>query len=348
MHGIGRRNTETARGLVTACLTLALGFTACAAPVGESGEAAPIASTTTQTTPVTTITESPVTQPATDETTPPVATTAQPEPATTVPETNPPAEEEASPASSEQPRTRDTPSSTIPPPIDPGIDFEPPPPIEPVPPAEPARPRPETIKIRVAPLPGTLALTFDDGPEPVWTPVILDILAERGIKATFFVIGRKVDLYPEIAQRIVDEGHSLQSHAYYHHNLTNRSEAAVAKLIDDGAEAIFNATGTTPVCLRPPAGITNSRLSRIAAEHGHQVVLWTPNGSSLDYSNQSTSGVIRRASHWDVGEVALMHDTWGWLHRDALPVILNDLDSRGIDYSTICVPIDVGPGSWTL
>lgn len=196
----------------------------------------------------------------------------------------------------------------------------------------------EPVVIRVGPLPGTLALTFDDGPDPKWTPIILDILKERGVKATFFALGWKVDAYPELARRIVDEGHSLQSHAYRHHNLTNRSDAAVGVLLDDAAEAIFNATGTTPVCLRPPGGITSKRLYRVADEHGHLVVLWSPNGSSLDYAHQSSSGVIRRAKEWEAGDVTLMHDTWGFLYQRSLNAMLDDLDSRGIGYSTICVP----------
>lgn len=232
-------------------------------------------------------------------------------------------------------------------------------PVTPIPEPEPDIPSPETpadpppgdippdepeeVEIRLEPLPGTVALTFDDGPDPEWTPVILDILLERGIKATFFVIGRKVDLHPEVAKRIVDEGHSLQSHAYYHHDLTTRSDASIGKLLDDGAAAIFNATGQVPVCVRPPAGATNSRVSRVAAEHGHIVVLWSPRGNSLDYSHGSTSGVIRRAAEWQAGDVTLMHDIWGWLYRDALDVMLDDLDSRGIGYSTICVPVEIIP-----
>jgi len=196
----------------------------------------------------------------------------------------------------------------------------------------------DPIVIRVEPLPGTLALAFDDGPDPEWTPIILDILKERGATATFFVLGWKVDAYPELARRIVDEGHSLQSHAYRHHNLTNRSDASVGKLIDDAAEAIFNATGTTPVCLRPPRGITSRRLEANAAEHGHLIVLWTSGGSSLDYSLQTSSGVLSRARKWEAGYVTLMHETWGFLYKRSLDAMLDDLDSRGIGYSTICVP----------
>jgi peptidoglycan/xylan/chitin deacetylase (PgdA/CDA1 family) len=163
------------------------------------------------------------------------------------------------------------------------------------------------------------------------------------VKATFFVIGWKVDAHPEIAQRIVDEGHSLQSHAYHHHRLTIKSSAYVGSLIDDTAAAIFDATGTTPVCLRPPGGFTNSRVAGVAAEHGHTIVLWTPNGNSLDYSHHSVSGVLRRAAGWEAGEVALLHDVWGWLHDDALPVLIDEIESRGIGFSTICVPTDVDP-----
>jgi peptidoglycan/xylan/chitin deacetylase (PgdA/CDA1 family) len=192
--------------------------------------------------------------------------------------------------------------------------------------------------IRLEPLPGTLALTFDDGPDPEWTPIILDILKGRGVTATFFVLGWKMDAYPDIAKRIVHEGHSLQSHAYRHHNLTNRSDTAVTALIDDAAAAIVNATGTTPVCLRPPAGTTNRRLVANAATCGHQVILWTPDGNSLDFALQSSGRVLERTRHWQAGYVTLMHDTWGAIYAKVLDEMLDDIESRGIGYSTICVP----------
>jgi len=201
--------------------------------------------------------------------------------------------------------------------------------------------QPGPVEIRVDPTPGTLALTFDDGPDPTWTPIILDILEEHGATATFFVLGWKVDAYPDLARRIVDEGHSLQSHAYRHHNLTNRSDAAVGRLIDDTAAAIFNATGTTPLCLRPPGGATSSRLRANAAGHGHRVVLWTPEGNSLDHSHGSTARVLRRARTWQAGYVTLMHDVWGFLYERSLSSMLDELAGRGIGFSTICVPTNV-------
>ena len=214
--------------------------------------------------------------------------------------------------------------------------IEPEVPFEPFTPASPAG-------LRIEPAPGTVALTFDDGPDPKYTPVILDILRDHGAVATFFVLGWKVDAYPDIARRIVEDGHSLQNHAYRHHNLTNRSDAAVAGLISDTARAIHEATGVTPTCLRPPQGITNSRLAQTAAANGHVILLWDSRGNSLDYSLGTASGVLGRARNWQAGDITLMHDTWGFLYRAALPQILEDLEERGIGTSTLCVRTEPMP-----
>ncbi|MCJ7725615.1 MAG: polysaccharide deacetylase family protein [Acidimicrobiia bacterium] len=221
--------------------------------------------------------------------------------------------------------------------IDPDLAY---PTIEPAIGIVPVDLQPVDPHVRVTPLPGTLALTFDDGPDPKWTPMILDILKEHGATATFFVLGWKIDAYPDLARRIVDEGHSLQSHAYRHHNLTNRSDGEVLRLIDDTARAIFDATGTTPVCLRPPGGITNRRLVANAASRDHVVILWTGEGNSGDYVHGSSSQVLSRARHWRAGYITLMHDTWGALYRVSLDAMLDDIESRGIGFSTVCVVTD--------
>jgi len=218
--------------------------------------------------------------------------------------------------------------------IDPDLAY---PTIEPSIGIEPVSLESADAGIRLAPLPGTLALTFDDGPDPKWTPIILDILKEHGATATFFVLGWKVDAYPDLARRIVAEGHSLQSHAYRHHNLTNRSDGAVLALIDDTTRAIFDATGTTPVCLRPPGGITSSRLVANAASRDHVVILWTAEGNSGDYAHGSASQVLSRARRWQAGYVTLMHDLWGGIYQRVLGAMLDDIESRGIGFSTICV-----------
>jgi peptidoglycan/xylan/chitin deacetylase (PgdA/CDA1 family) len=197
--------------------------------------------------------------------------------------------------------------------------------------------------IRTVPLPGTVALTFDDGPDPTWTPVILDILKEHGAVATFFVIGRKVDADPDLARRIVAEGHSLQSHAYYHNALNRLSAASLAFHIDAASDAIYNATGTRPACLRPPAGKTSGLVAAVAAEHGHQIVLWTPAGNTGDYAHHSRSVILSRAAAWEPGEITLMHSNWGWLYRDVLGTMLDELTDRGIGFSTICVPEPIDP-----
>src|SRR3712207_2867320 len=100
----------------------------------------------------------------------------------------------------------------------------------------------------------TVALTFDDGPSPRWTPQVLDILRARGVKATFFVIGANVAAHPQIARRIVAEGHLIANHSYSHPNFDTLSSAAQASEIDRTTQAIRNATGVRPCFFRGPGG----------------------------------------------------------------------------------------------
>jgi uncharacterized protein with LGFP repeats/peptidoglycan/xylan/chitin deacetylase (PgdA/CDA1 family) len=100
----------------------------------------------------------------------------------------------------------------------------------------------------------TVALTFDDGPSPQWTPQLLDILRARGVKATFFVLGSNVAAHPDIARRIVAEGHVIANHSYSHPNFDLLSPAAQAAEIDRTNQAILNATGAQPCFFRGPGG----------------------------------------------------------------------------------------------
>ena len=116
------------------------------------------------------------------------------------------------------------------------------------PPGDSETPRPT----RIVPRSGRVALTFDDGPDPEWTPVILDVLDEYDVKATFFVNGIRVAEYPEIASEVVRRGHSLQNHGYRHQLVTALSDAEVRREIVRSAETITRQTGVTPTCFRPP------------------------------------------------------------------------------------------------
>lgn len=108
--------------------------------------------------------------------------------------------------------------------------------------------------VRSQPDPKAVALTFDDGPHPYYTPAVLDVLARYGVKATFFVVGAKAASYPGLIQRMISEGHSVQSHSYTHAWLTRYSDSVVSLEIARGREAIESACGIESRCLRPPFG----------------------------------------------------------------------------------------------
>ena len=123
-----------------------------------------------------------------------------------------------------------------------------------------------------------VALTFDDGPRPPFTDAILDVLRDQGIVATFFVVGQNVERHPELARRIVREGHALGNHGWRHRALDSLSTQAAHDEIGRGTSAIRRATGVHPRILRPPFGALDQRIrgrDGIAADHGQTLVMWS-------------------------------------------------------------------------
>src|SRR5271154_3287780 len=110
-----------------------------------------------------------------------------------------------------------------------------------------------------------VALTFDDGPHPRGTPRILEILARRGVRATFFVVGRKVEDHPEVLRAIVDAGHGVGLHSYAHDRLFSlRGERRVRDDLERGLAALERVLGHRPMLFRPPIGHTNPTIARVA------------------------------------------------------------------------------------
>ncbi|MEM9079964.1 MAG: polysaccharide deacetylase family protein [Verrucomicrobiota bacterium] len=179
-----------------------------------------------------------------------------------------------------------------------------------------------------------IALTFDDGPHPKNTPRLLDILRQRNIKATFYVIGNSVDSYPEITRRIVAEGHELGNHTYNHPNLTKLSNAGVRKELDRTRDAIVRATGVQPRTMRPPYGALLTRQREmIRSEYGYPTILWDVD--PLDWKRPGTSVVRSRIlSGTKSGSIVLAHD----LHSttvDAMPSTLDALLNKGFRFITV-------------
>ena len=176
------------------------------------------------------------------------------------------------------------------------------------------------------------ALTFDDGPWPHATRRILQILRERKVKATFFMLGQEVRNYPEIARAVRDEGHAIGNHSWNH---PSRPRDARAQIERTNAE-IKKAVGFTPNLFRPPYGLVTNGMTREAMKENMAVILWS--SDSRDWAHPGSAAMIRTVlQQASPGGIALLHDGGG--HRSqtiaALPVIIERLQARGYKFVTV-------------
>lgn len=175
-----------------------------------------------------------------------------------------------------------------------------------------------------------VALTFDDGPDPVLTPRLLDILAAEHVKATFFVIGRKVAQWPEIVQRAYREGHEIGNHSWSHPVLPSLSSPQVESELARTDAAIQAAIGIVPAVIRPPYGSQSARIAQIAAPR--PLVLWDTD--TLDWRYKNSERVTRVADHTPFGTIVLMHD----IHPttiDSVSATIAHLRERGAGFATV-------------
>jgi peptidoglycan/xylan/chitin deacetylase (PgdA/CDA1 family) len=153
------------------------------------------------------------------------------------------------------------------------------------------------------------ALTFDDGPDPVSTPRVLDALDAAGAKATFFLIARKAEAHPDVVREILRRGHAIGLHSYAHDRLFSlRSEKRVAADLERGLEVLESITGETPRWFRPPIGHTTPPIARAAEDLELRIVGWSV--SALDgIAGASAERVAARvASRLHDGAIVLLHD----------------------------------------
>lgn len=189
--------------------------------------------------------------------------------------------------------------------------------------------------VRLVPRGQRVALTFDDGPHPVWTPVLLDLLDEYDVTATFFVSGWRAVDYPDLVTEMVVRGHSVQPHGWDHVPMTGFSNAFIRNDLERNVAELMAAGAPMPTCFRPPYGATNQRVAGVAAEFGLATILWDVD--SYDYVHASVEGTIAAVTgSLEAGDVILLHDLYGWIHRDSLPAIIDTVRSRGLRFDTIC------------
>ena len=153
-----------------------------------------------------------------------------------------------------------------------------------------------------------VALTFDDGPDPRSTPALLDLLREAGVPAAFFCVGQKVAAHPQLAARIVSEGHLLENHSYTHSHLTNFfGITRLKREMELAQSAIREATGVTPALFRPPMGLSNPRVFAAAQSLGLRVIGWSARG--LDTITRDPDRVVARiVRKLKPGAILLLHD----------------------------------------
>ena len=155
-----------------------------------------------------------------------------------------------------------------------------------------------------------VALTFDDGPSPVWTPLILDELKKADIKATFFVIGHHVQKYPEVARRITQEGHLIANHGYAHSVLLYYTLEELEEEIQYTEHVIRAVTGQTTKYFRPPKAWLRPQEKKKIKSMGYEVVLWSLN--SKDWVTFDDKYIIRYIlRNVQNGDIILFHDSGG-------------------------------------
>ncbi|MBP2645827.1 MAG: polysaccharide deacetylase [Firmicutes bacterium] len=190
-----------------------------------------------------------------------------------------------------------------------------------------------------------VALTFDDGPETQWTPQILDILKAKNVKATFFVIGRQAEKYPEMLRRMVAEGHSIGNHTFDHADLTKMSPQEAEYEIDRCIQAVSRNTGKKPRLVRPPFGFHNTEVDNMIYAKNGLVILWSLD--TQDWMGMSEEKIKTQVlSSMKNGFIVLQHDgenpkLGGSVQ--ALPAIIDGLKAQGYAFVTIDELLETQP-----
>ncbi len=179
-----------------------------------------------------------------------------------------------------------------------------------------------------------IAMTFDDGPSAKDTPRLLDMLKERNIKVTFFVLGEMVQQSPDLLKRMAAEGHEIANHSWNHPQLTKLGADGLRKQLGNTCDEIEQIIGKRPTLMRPPYGATNAALTKqINEQYGMKVILWDVDPLDWKYHNsQHVHDEILKQTR--AGSIILSHD----IHPttvDAMPKTFDDLLAKGYKFVTV-------------
>lgn len=176
---------------------------------------------------------------------------------------------------------------------------------------------------------GYIALTFDDGPWPGTTRVLLDGLKERGARATFFVIGRQIAARPELIRRMAAEGHQIGLHTWDHVALRGLGQEEIQRQLAQSREALTALTGEADFMLRPPYGFVDETVRQCA---GAPIICWSVD--TEDWRDEDIPRIVTAAEDVQDGDIILMHDIF---HSsvDAALQCVDELQARGFQLVTV-------------
>lgn len=180
----------------------------------------------------------------------------------------------------------------------------------------------------------SICLTFDDGPDPAYTPKILDVLANYDAKATFFVLGESARRFPHLVEQIVNAGHAIGNHTYSHHHPWLMSAERAKQEVWQANKILKDITGSAPRWFRPPFGRIRKAMREQAHAEQMMTVLWSR--SVIDWGVFGTkAGIARRLNNIVAGDIVLLHDgrpehNCPGLTYQCLPQFLRTLTDRAL------------------
>jgi peptidoglycan-N-acetylglucosamine deacetylase len=187
--------------------------------------------------------------------------------------------------------------------------------------------------VQIPPKHPWIALTFDDGPHPIWTERLLEVLHEQHVSATFFVVGKMAERHPEILGDIARQGHEIENHTYNHPRLSRLDNEAVISELAQTRAVIRRVTGRDSLLFRPPGGAYTRQTIRATSKAGYKMILW--NVLTNDVEGATRTMMRKRILQGaDDGAIVLMH-SGVQSTIDMLPEIIAKLRERGYHFVTV-------------
>ncbi len=192
-----------------------------------------------------------------------------------------------------------------------------------------------------------IALTVDDGPWPKTTEAMLDIFQKNNVKATFFWVGTSVEKSPEIAKKVVAQGHAIGNHTFSH-SYASMDQATAASEVNRNAELIYKTTGVKTFLFRPPGGILDNGVASIAKQEKYGIIMWSLTSADTDPKAKPEAFTRNVVTGAKPGAIVLMHDGGGDRARTiaALPDMIKGLKEQGYHFVTVPELLAMQEQSW--